>query len=170
MSNLTPTHHRSDSDEMDYLCPFADCPGSEADDRHGHLDPVMQRIWRCVDPSGPLPEEGTLAWGKGCCWPCSVAATKDGYPHVSAHGGYPYVYRFVYEFMHGPIPKGIEIDHLCGKRDCLNPEHLEAVPKGVNIARSWANRRYRKERGLGPAVKRCADMPGYGVPALVLCA
>jgi hypothetical protein len=36
----------------------------------------------------------------------------------------------------GPIPEGMEIDHLCRNRGCVNPEHLEPVTRQENIRRS----------------------------------
>lgn len=44
-------------------------------------------------------------------------------------------YKFSYEFFVKPVPKGLELDHLCRNRLCVNPDHLEAVTKKVNIQR-----------------------------------
>lgn len=44
------------------------------------------------------------------------------------------VHRMVYTFKHGD-PGQLVIDHLCGVRDCCNPEHLEAVDSTTNILR-----------------------------------
>lgn len=44
-------------------------------------------------------------------------------------------HRFSYRAWNGPIPSGMEIDHLCRNRWCVNPEHLEAVTGTVNIMR-----------------------------------
>lgn len=48
--------------------------------------------------------------------------------NVSAH-------RAVYEALVGIIPKGLEIDHLCMVRRCINPKHLEAVTHKENKIR-----------------------------------
>lgn len=45
------------------------------------------------------------------------------------------VHRFSYEIHKGPVPEGLEIDHLCRERRCVNPDHLEAVTQRVNILR-----------------------------------
>lgn len=47
-----------------------------------------------------------------------------------------YVHRYAYELLVGPIPKHLEIDHLCGIRHCVNPSHLEAVTHRENLRRS----------------------------------
>lgn len=45
------------------------------------------------------------------------------------------VHRVSYETFIGPIPKGLEIDHLCRVKVCANPEHLEAVTHQENVRR-----------------------------------
>lgn len=36
-------------------------------------------------------------------------------------------HRFAYELLVGPVPDGLQLDHLCRNRACCNPEHLEPV-------------------------------------------
>ncbi len=50
-------------------------------------------------------------------------------------------YRIAYELVRGPIPYGLELDHLCRNKACVNPDHLEAVTHSVNMLRSYAARR-----------------------------
>lgn len=44
-------------------------------------------------------------------------------------------HRAVYEVIKGPIPEGLDLDHLCRVRHCVNPAHLEPVTRKVNILR-----------------------------------
>jgi hypothetical protein len=43
-----------------------------------------------------------------------------------------YAHRYVFEAMHGTIPAGAEIDHSCGLRCCVNPDHLRACTSREN--------------------------------------
>jgi hypothetical protein len=50
-------------------------------------------------------------------------------------------HRAMYEVMVGPIPEGMELDHLCFNPACCNPAHLEPVTRLVNMQRSHAHRK-----------------------------
>lgn len=56
-------------------------------------------------------------------------------------------HRMAYESMIGPIPDGLQLDHLCRNRACINPAHLEPVTKWENTRRSpvhWAAKNAKK--------------------------
>lgn len=65
------------------------------------------------------------------CWLWRGSHNKDGYPR---HAG-TRAHRTSYVLKNGRIPEGLEIDHLCGNRGCLNPDHLEAVTHRENVSR-----------------------------------
>lgn len=44
-------------------------------------------------------------------------------------------HRFIWLYLYGSIPKGLEIDHLCRNRACVNPKHLELVTHKENLLR-----------------------------------
>jgi len=54
-------------------------------------------------------------------------------------------HRAVYQLLVGPIPLGLQIDHLCRNRVCVNPAHLEAVTQRENIRRSDPGKHHRNK-------------------------
>jgi len=72
--------------------------------------------------------------GKGC-WVWKAAKT-NGYGVVQFNGVVRRAHRVIYELLIGVIPEGLELDHLCRERACVNPSHLEPVTQRENNARS----------------------------------
>ena len=64
---------------------------------------------------------------------------RAGYGMVVHQGRHWYVHRLVYVTAIGPVPDGLELDHLCRNRACANPDHLEVVTHDENMRRSVGN-------------------------------
>lgn len=60
----------------------------------------------------------------------------------------------MYEYYRGPIPDGLELDHLCRRRDCVNPAHLEPVTSSENKRRSPLVGRYLRTAAHVPPAAR----------------
>lgn len=66
------------------------------------------------------------------CWLWIGYVNKDGYARADAQNAH----RVFYEHHIGPVPAGYDVDHLCKRRNCVNPEHLEAVSERENLRRT----------------------------------
>lgn len=71
----------------------------------------------------------------GKCWLWQKGTDVNGYGQFSIRGVMLKAHRFIYEVYENKIPADKEIDHLCRQKNCVNPEHLEAVPHSVNMKR-----------------------------------
>jgi len=74
--------------------------------------------------------------------PCLIwdgPINPNGYGRTQVGGKTQMAHRAAWEQVHGPIPEGLEIDHLCRVRACVNPDHLEAVTHVVNVRRGLGN-------------------------------
>lgn len=90
--------------------------------RHVHVEPGLDSspCWRWTGPQMPA------GYGKH-----RVTGQRERPAHVVA-----------FEHYVGPVPVGLQLDHLCRNRWCVNPQHLEPVTASVNTTRQdHANRR-----------------------------
>lgn len=85
-----------------------------------------QRFWANVDKNGP-----------GGCWIWTWHKRGGGRYGFHTLGKRQFsAYRVAYELIVGPIPEGLELDHLCRVTECVNPAHLEPVPRDENMRRA----------------------------------
>jgi hypothetical protein len=110
------------------------------------------RNWGHLGPPGPIkaprlkgstPAErlrlNSVISPEGC-WRWQGAVTARGYGMVRVGPVNWPVHRLSYATFVGPIPEGLQIDHVyargCRHKDCCNPDHLEAVTSRENTLRS----------------------------------
>ena len=84
---------------------------------------LPQRFWDKVQ----VDESG--------CWEWTACRLPNGYGQFWHSGRLSLAHRVSYQCLVGPIPDGLELDHLCRTRGCVNPSHLEAVTRNENILR-----------------------------------
>ena len=93
----------------------------------------LGRFWAKVDKSGPLP---TAAPHLGPCWLWTASLNGSGYGQIKGPLRAPVLaHRASYELHGGELVDGMELDHLCSVRRCVNPDHLESVTHRENLIR-----------------------------------
>ena len=88
---------------------------------------ATERFWSCVERTET-------------CWIWTAAKTGSGYGNFAPRNGqWVPAHIFAYELEHGAISRGdgvrLVLDHLCRRRDCVRPSHLELVTNRENILR-----------------------------------
>lgn len=96
---------------------------------------IEERFWPRVDKRGPVPPHRP---DLGPCWLWTGAKNNKGYGQLGLTGrgaGSVLAHRLAYNLLVGPIPDGLQLDHLCRNRTCVNPAHLEPVTHQENLRR-----------------------------------
>lgn len=85
--------------------------------------PLEERFWSKVEKT-----DG--------CWNWMANKDRNGYGRFWPTGRQTAMaHRVSYELMVGPIPAGLQIDHLCRNTSCVRPDHLEPVTRTENMRR-----------------------------------
>lgn len=97
------------------------------------------------------------------CWLWTGNLSDNGYGVVEVRDRRRRAHRVAYELVHGPIPSGLEPDHLCRVRCCINPAHLEPVTRQLNTLRGLRG----KDRQAKILTEFVSDLvrSGYPLPA-----
>lgn len=81
--------------------------------------PIEERFWEKVNKTES-------------CWLWGAFVARTGYGQVNVDGRMRYAHRVAYELLVGPIPHGLQVDHVCFTRSCVNPGHLRLVTNKQN--------------------------------------
>lgn len=98
-----------------------------------------------AETSGPIHFLPRHFWHKVLrdpdgCWIWQGNVNRDGYGRFSHQGRKLLAHRAAYMSLVGQVPEGLQLDHLCRVRNCVNPAHLEPVTAGENVRRGVAAR------------------------------
>ncbi len=89
------------------------------------IDAAMrERFVAKIDPTG----------NRGC-WEWTASLSPKGYGKFRAGKKTMQAHRVSFALAGNTVPEGLQIDHVCRNRKCVNPEHLEAVTGKVNTMR-----------------------------------
>jgi len=81
------------------------------------------------------------------CWLWTGCGNSSGYGQKNISPGRKVVaHRLVFELLVAPVPLGMQLDHRCRVRCCVNPAHLQVVTQRENLVRGdgWAGQNHRK--------------------------
>lgn len=96
-----------------------------------------------ISPSstGSMPSFEFNFWSKVSigdgCWMWMKGINHSGYGHIRINDRRYLSHRVSYRLIIGAIPEGLQLDHLCRVRACVNPSHLEPVTNLANSRRRF---------------------------------
>lgn len=71
---------------------------------------------------------------RGSCWFWTGGLDKDKYGQFWFNGHNWRAHKFAHLLFNGPLREaGLEIDHICAHRKCVNPDHLVLMTKPENL-------------------------------------
>lgn len=125
----------------------------------GLCGPHYMRAWRGQDPTTAPDPRPADAWQRfltmvevtthpasyrpdlGPCWLWLGTINRGGYGQLRRADGAHLAHRYAYEHEVGPVPVGLDLDHLCRIRHCANPLHVEPTTRSENLRRGYEARR-----------------------------
>jgi hypothetical protein len=105
---------------------------------------LAERFWAKVNKDGLVPAHKP---GLGPCWVWTADVINSGYGRIGKDGKTALAHRVACELLIGPIPEGLEPDHLCSNTACVKaiadehgPAHLDLVTHAENTRRAQAQK------------------------------
>lgn len=93
---------------------------------------------------------------QGDCWIWTGHRDRNGYGSSRINRKNAPVHRVTYEYFIVEVPDGLELDHLCRNRSCVNPWHLEPVTRAINMQRAVGCGQYDRSRRPDPNRTHCS--------------
>jgi HNH endonuclease len=101
------------------------------------------------------------------CWEWLAGLTSEGYGQLWWEGANQGAHQVVYRLLVGPVPDGLEIDHLCRFTKCVNPAHMEPVTGDENRRRGLTFLRQQRAIKIPPRAALPVSLASEGLsPAL----
>lgn len=67
------------------------------------------------------------------CWEWGKTIQSNGYGFFCVNKKYYYAHRVSFFIFNGYLTEGLNVDHTCMNRKCVNPEHLREVSKQISV-------------------------------------
>lgn len=121
-------------------CSYNNCGLPIKTKKSGYCNAHYLRMLRGKDMDAPVIPPGRTDedrfWAKvdktADCWVWTGANIGNGYGAFRINGGNKVAHRVSFEWSNGPIPDGMEVDHTCFNRGCVNPVHLRLLTHAQN--------------------------------------
>lgn len=138
----------------DNICSVDDCGRTAFNDR-GWCQAHYKRWQKYGDIDADRPvrfqkrgDTEACFWAKvqktESCWNWTGSTSTVGYGQLRVAGRILWAHRMSYERVNGPIPAGMQIDHICHNRLCVNPDHLRVATKKQNMENPAGLRSHNK--------------------------
>ena len=106
------------------------------------------------------------------CW-IWIGRLIKGYGTFSVGGKQVYAHRYSYEFVHGRVPPGLELHHICDNKSCVNPHHVVPVFHSENMRQAalrlvWSGGRNGNSKLVESQVLEIKRALKQGVPVMEL--
>lgn len=143
------------TDQLRSFIERVECINLRIREKQTQIEWLLWREDRRRNPSGHKGKDGRripspmtrflelTSFDSDGCWVWDGNVFATGYGQFSSNRKTYLAHRWIMLFIHGSIPEGLVVDHLCRNRRCVNPSHLEIVTQSVNV-----------RRGMTPAVTR----------------
>ena len=106
--------------------------------------PIERRFWSKVNLDGSIPPH--RPW-LGQCFEWTAGCNRWGYGEFQVDGKKVYAHRWVWAYVHGPIPPGRQVNHECDNPKCVRLDHLKDGDNQSNMADKVKKGRQSRMRG-----------------------